>query len=72
MDKYSYLNQIDNSVIEELFEKFKQDPGSVEESWRKFFEGFEFCQTNFKADKGDAFVVPNEFKVINLINGYRQ
>jgi len=49
MDKFTYLNQMDNSVIEELFEKYKQDPVSVEESWRKFFEGFEFCQTNFKA-----------------------
>lgn len=72
MDKYSYLNQLDNSVFEELYGKYKQDPASVEESWRKFFEGFEFCQINFKAEKGEAFVVPNEFKVINLINGYRQ
>lgn len=71
MDKFSYLNQLDNSVIEELYEKYRKDPLSVEESWRKFFEGFEFCQTNFKADKGDSWVVPNEFKVINLINGYR-
>jgi 2-oxoglutarate dehydrogenase E1 component len=72
MDKFSYINQLDNSVIEELYEKFRQDPASLEETWRKFFEGFEFCQTNFKATKQDSFVVPNEFKVINLINGYRQ
>ena len=72
MDRFSYLNNLDNSVIEELFEKFRQDPGSVDESWRKFFEGFEFCQQNYKADTGDVFVVPDEFKVINLINGYRQ
>jgi len=72
MDKYSYLNQLDNSVFEELYGKYKHDPASVEESWRKFFEGFEFCQINFKAEKGDSWVVPNEFKVINLINAYRQ
>ena len=71
MDKFNYLNQPDNSVIDGLYEQYKQDPASVDESWRKFFEGFEFCQTNFKADQGNAFVVPNEFKVINLINGYR-
>jgi len=46
MDKFSYLSTMDNSVIEELFEKYKADPGSVDESWRKFFEGFEFCQKN--------------------------
>jgi 2-oxoglutarate dehydrogenase E1 component len=71
MDKFDYLNQPDNSVIDGLYEQYKQDPASVDESWRKFFEGFEFCQTNFKAGTGDAYVVPNEFKVINLINGYR-
>ncbi|MFZ4523081.1 MAG: 2-oxoglutarate dehydrogenase E1 component [Bacteroidales bacterium] len=71
MDKFNYLNQPDNSVIDGLYEQYKQDPASVDESWRKFFEGFEFCQANFKADQGNAYVVPNEFKVINLINGYR-
>ncbi len=71
MDKFNYLNQPDNAVIDGLYEQYKQDPASVDESWRKFFEGFEFCQANFKADQGNAYVVPNEFKVINLINGYR-
>jgi 2-oxoglutarate dehydrogenase E1 component len=72
MDKFSYLSTMDNSVIEELFEKYKADPGSVDESWRKFFEGFEFCQKNYKAEEGEAFIYPNEFKVISLINAYRQ
>ncbi|MGE5424597.1 MAG: 2-oxoglutarate dehydrogenase E1 component [Syntrophothermus sp.] len=71
MDKYSYLNNLDNAVLDELFEQYKQDPSKVDESWRKFFEGFEFCRTNYKAENGHAFLVPNEFKVINLINGYR-
>ena len=72
MDKFSYLNTIDNSVIEELFEQFKKAPESVDESWQKFFEGFEFCQKNYKAEKGEAFLYPNEFKVMNLITDYRQ
>src|SRR5512133_2723496 len=72
MDPYSYLNNLDNAVIEELFDKFRQNPLSVDESWRKFFEGFEFCRMNYKAETGDVFVAPDEFKVINLINAYRQ
>ena len=72
MDQFSYLNTLDNSVIEELFEKFRNDPASVDESWRKFFEGFEFCQKNYKAEEGEAFLYPNEFKVMNLIAAYRQ
>jgi len=51
MDRFSYLNNLDNSVIEELFEKYKKDPDSVEESWKLFFEGFEFCEQNIKPGK---------------------
>ncbi|MCX6286507.1 MAG: 2-oxoglutarate dehydrogenase E1 component [Bacteroidetes bacterium] len=72
MDPFSYLNTLDNAVIEELFRKYREDPASVDESWRKFFEGFEFCQKNYKADEGEAFLYPNEFKVMNLIAAYRQ
>lgn len=72
MDTFSYLNNLDNSVFEELYERFKQDPVSVDESWRKFFEGFEFAQLNYKAEKGKSFIIPNEFLVMNLIWGYRE
>jgi len=71
MDKFDYLSQMDNSVIDGLFEQYKEDPNSVDESWRKFFEGFEFCQKNYKAEQGDAYLYPNEFKVMNLIASYR-
>jgi 2-oxoglutarate dehydrogenase E1 component len=72
MDKFSYINNLDNSVIEELYEKFRKDPDSVEESWKSFFEGFEFSEINYKTKKDDSLVYPSEFKVIELINGYRQ
>jgi len=72
MDQLSYLNTPDSAVIEELLEKYHRDPASVDESWRRFFEGFEFCQKNYKAEEGDAFLYPNEFKVLNLIIAYRQ
>lgn len=72
MDKYSYLNTLDNAVIDELFEKYNRDPSLVDESWRNFFEGFEFCRTNYKPSNGHPFTIPDEFKVLNLINGYRQ
>ena len=72
MDPYSYLGNLDHSVIEELFERFRNDPSSVDESWRRFFEGFEFCRQSYKPERNDAFVAPDEFKVISLINGFRQ
>ncbi|NQV01533.1 MAG: 2-oxoglutarate dehydrogenase E1 component, partial [Bacteroidia bacterium] len=72
MDEYSYLSNLDNAVFEELYEQFKTDPESVDESWRKFFEGFEFCQVNYKAEQGESYIIPDEFLVLNLIRGYRE
>jgi 2-oxoglutarate dehydrogenase E1 component len=72
MDKYNYINNLDNSAFESLFEQYQNDPDSIDESWKKFFEGFEFCQVNYKAKDGDAVMVPNEFRIMNLIQAYRQ
>jgi len=71
MDKYSYLNAMDNSAFEELFLKYKEDPLSIDVGWREFFNGFEFALKNYKKTKGEIPLYPDEFKVINLINGYR-
>jgi 2-oxoglutarate dehydrogenase E1 component len=71
MDKISYVGNADVNAIEYLYEQYRQNPENVDLSWNKFFEGFEFAQTNFE-EKG---VIPEnylkEFKVLNLINGYR-
>ncbi|HNX85554.1 MAG TPA: 2-oxoglutarate dehydrogenase E1 component [Bacteroidales bacterium] len=72
MDPLSYLNTMNNSAIDEMFERYRNDPESVENSWRKFFEGFEFCQRNYQSDHTDPYLYPNEFKVMNLITAYRQ
>ncbi len=72
MDKYSYLGNADPSMIEELYKQYKTDPASVDESWGKFFEGFEFSQLHYNEGGSDPNTdYPSEFKVINLINGYR-
>ncbi len=72
MDKFSYLHNIDPDAIDDLYQNFKENPGSVDESWRLFFEGFEFSRTNYTQNESDTRVYPDEFKVINLINAYRQ
>ncbi|MES2798650.1 MAG: 2-oxoglutarate dehydrogenase E1 component [Bacteroidota bacterium] len=71
MDKITYVGNADVTAIEHLYKSYQQDPESVDLGWKKFFEGFEFAQTNFE----DGGEIPEnfqkEFKVINLINGYR-
>jgi 2-oxoglutarate dehydrogenase E1 component len=71
MDKVTYVGNADVTAIDHLYQSYLKDPQSVDIGWQKFFEGFDFARTNFE-DRGD---IPEnfqkEFKVINLINGYR-
>lgn len=78
MDKFSYLGNADVNAIEELFARFQKDPGSVDASWQDFFKGFEFARVDYSSASGDGAVttamaqhIAKEFRVLNLINGYR-
>ncbi len=73
MDKFSYVGTSDVNAIEQLFLQYKQDENSVDASWKDFFKGFEFAKTSYDGDGGAIPEnVSKEFKVIGLINGYRQ
>ncbi|MBL4710594.1 MAG: 2-oxoglutarate dehydrogenase E1 component [Flavobacteriales bacterium] len=74
MDKFSYLSNADVSAVEELYQSYKINPQSVDEGWAKFFEGFEFARKNYGEDQTSSSehqFTDKEFKVLNLINGYR-
>jgi len=70
MDKFSFIGNGDVNAIEELYKQFKQDPTSVDEGWNKFFQGFDFFQSNY-GDQAVSEGTLKEFKVIDLINAYR-
>ena len=78
MDKFSFLSNADVSAVEELYQKYLSDPNNVEEGWARFFEGFEFARNNYEETESATKAVfesgldfDKEFKVLNLINGYR-
>jgi len=71
MDKYSYLQNADIKTIENLYQQYLTDPESVDESWKQFFEGFEFAQKFYKTSSASS-EFDKEFKVISLIEGYRR
>ena len=71
MDKYSYLSNGDVTAIEELHKQFKSDPSSVDFGWQKFFEGFEFSKSDYSEGAAVPENVLKEFKILDLINGYR-
>lgn len=70
-ETYSYLGNAHTEAIENLYQQYKSDPDSVEYGWRKFFEGFDFQQSNFEGDDIIPEKTLTEFKVLNLINAYR-
>lgn len=70
MDKFSYLGNGDVNAVEELYRQYKNNPDSVEEGWKKFFQGFDFFQANYGEGAVSAETL-KEFKVIDLINAYR-
>ncbi|BDD06378.1 2-oxoglutarate dehydrogenase E1 component [Aureibacter tunicatorum] len=87
MDKYSYIANAHGEYIDQLYESYKNDPASVDESWQKFFEGFEFAELqNAPLLPGDkttktsastsqpalgADASSKEILVRNLIHAYR-
>jgi 2-oxoglutarate dehydrogenase E1 component len=76
MDRFSFLNTVHTEHIAQLYEQYLNSPDTVEPSWRNFFQGYDFAQTDYSENGEDAVVevpekVSKEFRVIDLINGYR-
>jgi 2-oxoglutarate dehydrogenase E1 component len=81
MDRFSFLGSVHADFIDDLYQRYLQNPDGVEASWRAFFQGFDFARTNYDGEETEmspadgAVCIPpeviTEFKVINLINGYR-
>jgi 2-oxoglutarate dehydrogenase E1 component len=57
MDRYSYISNAHGAYIEELYKSYKENPDSVDSSWQKFFEGFDFS-LEFK-ENGEVEPKPN-------------
>jgi 2-oxoglutarate dehydrogenase E1 component len=87
MDKYSYISNAHTGYIDELYKSYKINPDSVDASWQKFFEGFDFSLQHggSGASNGNGTAVaapskseatgvgfsPKEVQVHALIHAYR-
>src|SRR5262245_3600680 len=54
-------------LIDANYRRWQQDPGSVDDSWRVFFEGFELGS----AQKPMAAESQRHFGIVDLIDAYR-
>jgi 2-oxoglutarate dehydrogenase E1 component len=73
MADYSYVFNAHPTFIEDMYVKYKADPSQVEESWRTFFEGFEFGSNgNGAVDHAiQSDNISKEFGVLSIIHGFR-
>ncbi|MBK6767266.1 MAG: 2-oxoglutarate dehydrogenase E1 component [bacterium] len=73
MADLSFLVNADPGVIDDIYEKYRQQPDALDAGWRRFFEGFEFAQSlNGALPQQTPEEFEKEFKVIKLIEAYRQ
>ncbi|WP_372654756.1 2-oxoglutarate dehydrogenase E1 component [Halobacteriovorax sp.] len=70
---FSHLSSSDISFIDSLYDDYKRDTDSVDISWKKFFEGFEFAAGSAPGGGGDfdEARLRKEFNVFRLIQSYR-
>ena len=71
LDSFSFLNGIDSDFVDELHQRYLVDKRLVEQSWRQFFDGYEFAKVNYSDEAEIPTNVKKEFMVINLIDAYR-
>jgi len=77
MRDYSYVFNAHPSFIESMYNQYRQDPISIDQGWRVFFEGFEFSQNgNTDSDSTGqtalgANISEKEFGVLSIIHGFR-
>ncbi len=78
MDNYTYISNADPKAIESLYQQYLSDPSSVDEGWKKFFEGFDFAQEQFPMLPDGTAAAPiagglsaKEVQVQKLIHAYR-
>ncbi|MFN8155185.1 MAG: 2-oxoglutarate dehydrogenase E1 component [Bacteroidia bacterium] len=74
MDQHSLIGNISPEAIDALYRQYLENPQSIESSWQQFFSGFDFAREQYgdvSAGEMAPELVDKEFRVINLINGYR-
>ena len=84
MDNYSFVANAHSNVLDDLYQSYQANPESVDYSWQKFFEGFDFSLAkygengapvnsaiaNISTANGEV-VSLKEVKVRALIHAYR-
>jgi len=70
-NRFSFASGSNADFIDGLYSRFQQDPLSVDDTWRKFFEGFEFGLKGVR-DVVSTEDLHNHARIHGLIDSYRR
>ena len=73
---FTHLSSSDITFIDSLYDTYQKSPEAVDESWQRFFQGFEFSSTGFGTSSGTSAGITDEklrreFNVFRLIQSFR-
>ena len=73
---FSALSSSDITFIDSLYDNFRSNPESVDESWQRFFQGFEFQSGSFGTSGTSGEEIADsklraEFNVFRVIQSFR-
>ena len=73
MADYSHVFNAHPEFIDELYQRYQQDPLSVDDSWQVFFRGFDFAADAPPSENGSAAggLDKKELGVMAIIHGFR-
>jgi len=83
MSDYSFIANAHPSFIDSMYQRYQENPESVEEGWRTFFKGFDYADGAAANGNGTAKLAATdsavssgefnekEFQVLSLIKAYR-
>jgi 2-oxoglutarate dehydrogenase E1 component len=80
MEKFTYISNADPVVIDQMYQSYKENPTSIDISWQKFFEGFDFSLAKYGENDGytktgeapSDTILEKEIQVRTFINAYRR
>ncbi|MEO1711874.1 MAG: thiamine pyrophosphate-dependent enzyme, partial [Bacteroidota bacterium] len=79
MNDFSFVSNAHPSFIENLYQRYQNNPEEVEDSWRTFFKGFDYASSangNGSSTEGvtaslDLGQLEKEIRVLAIIKAYR-
>ena len=72
---YSHVLSSDSAYIDSMYEDYKNNPESIDESWQTFFKGFEYKLDEVSSEssnqKIDDEMLIKEFNAFRIVQAYR-